>query len=111
MAPRRDRARRAQARCRPRSHAAERSPRTPIDAAVLRRHLDTAACPIPDLVIRTSGEERLSNFLLMAGGLQRTGLSSLLLADFTARDLREALEAMRARDRRSAADVAQERRL
>ncbi len=35
-----------------------------IDAEVVARHLETAHLPAPDLIIRTSGEQRLSNFLL-----------------------------------------------
>jgi undecaprenyl diphosphate synthase len=35
-----------------------------IDEATVARHLDTADLPDPDLIIRTSGEKRLSNFLL-----------------------------------------------
>ncbi len=53
-----------------------------IDMDSFARFLDAPDIPDPDLIIRTSGEQRLSNFLALAIGLQRAGLCSDLLAGF-----------------------------
>ena len=63
-------------------------------------HLDTAAFPDPDLLIRTGGEERISNYLLWQAAYAELFFSSVYWPDFGREALREALEAYRARDRR-----------
>ncbi|MCB1382403.1 MAG: isoprenyl transferase [Notoacmeibacter sp.] len=63
-------------------------------------HLDTAGIPDPDLVIRTSGELRLSNFLLWQAAYAEFVFPDCYWPDFDARMLREALEDFGKRDRR-----------
>ena len=63
-------------------------------------HLDTAAFPDPDLLIRTGGEERISNYLLWQAAYAELFFSSVYWPDFGREPLREALEAYTARERR-----------
>ncbi|MAW86526.1 MAG: di-trans,poly-cis-decaprenylcistransferase [Phyllobacteriaceae bacterium] len=63
-------------------------------------HLDTAGIPDPDLVIRTSGELRLSNFMLWQAAYAEFLFPDCYWPDFSERHLREAVEAFAARDRR-----------
>ena len=67
-----------------------------IDAGALDQALDTRGIPDPDLVIRTSGEERLSNFLLW----QAAYAELLFVPDFTRDHFHAALETYARRDRR-----------
>ncbi|MDX2289508.1 MAG: isoprenyl transferase [Hyphomicrobiaceae bacterium] len=69
-----------------------------IDA--LGRVLDTGNIPDPDLLIRTSGEQRLSNFLLWQAAYTELVFVDTLWPDFDREDLEEAIAAFRARDRR-----------
>ncbi|MEM1131384.1 MAG: polyprenyl diphosphate synthase [Pseudomonadota bacterium] len=62
--------------------------------------LDTAALPPLDLIIRTSGERRLSNFLLWQSAYAELYFTDTLWPDFTPEHLREALKDFRSRDRR-----------
>jgi undecaprenyl diphosphate synthase len=62
--------------------------------------LDTAAMPDPDLVIRTSGEQRLSNFLLWQTAYSELVFLPCYWPDFDRRRLVEAIEIYSARDRR-----------
>lgn len=62
--------------------------------------LDTGGQPDPDLLIRTSGEQRLSNFLLYQAAYSELYFSPVLWPDFDAAALREALAAYAARERR-----------
>lgn len=62
--------------------------------------LDTAGLPDPDLMIRTSGEMRLSNFLLWQLAYAELYVTPVLWPDFRAKDLREAITEYQARDRR-----------
>lgn len=62
--------------------------------------LDTAAMPDPDLVIRTSGEQRLSNFLLWQTAYSELVFMPCYWPDFDRRKLVEAIEIFSARDRR-----------
>ena len=78
--PQRDRARGPQDRRRGRRRACS-SP-TAIDEAAISAHLDTAAIPDPDLIIRTGGEMRLSNFLLWQAAYAELVLPAALLARF-----------------------------
>lgn len=71
-----------------------------IDAAVLASALDTAHFPDPDLVVRTSGEERLSNFLLWQSAYAELYFSPVAWPDFDACHLHQALQAYAARQRR-----------
>ncbi|MFA6959511.1 MAG: isoprenyl transferase [Opitutaceae bacterium] len=64
------------------------------------RHLYTADLPDPDLVIRTSGEFRVSNFLLMQAAYSEFVFTPVLWPDFTKADLVAAVEAYSKRERR-----------
>lgn len=63
-------------------------------------HLDTAALPPLDLLIRTSGEQRLSNFMLWQAAYAELYFTDMLWPDFDGRALGQALDAFRMRDRR-----------
>ncbi|MFW5883411.1 MAG: isoprenyl transferase [Verrucomicrobiota bacterium] len=71
-----------------------------LDWPTLARHLYTADLPDPDLVIRTSGESRLSNFLLLQSAYSELFFSPVYWPDFSAEHLREAIDTYRARERR-----------
>jgi undecaprenyl diphosphate synthase len=62
--------------------------------------LSTAGIPDPDLIIRTSGEQRLSNFLLWQASYSELVFSPVLWPDFGRDALLEAIDAYRVRDRR-----------
>ncbi len=64
------------------------------------RELYTAGMPDPDLIIRTSGEMRLSNFLLWQAAYAELYFSETLWPDFGPDDLEQALDAFRRRERR-----------
>ncbi len=64
------------------------------------RHLYTADIPDPDLVIRTSGEYRVSNFLLMQAAYAEFVYTPVLWPDFTKTDLAAAVEVYSKRERR-----------
>jgi undecaprenyl diphosphate synthase len=69
-------------------------------------HLSTADCPAPDLIIRTSGEQRLSNFLLWEAAYAEFVFQDVLWPDYGPADLAAALEEFRTRERRyGGADV------
>ena len=63
-------------------------------------YLDTADMPDPDLLIRTSGEERLSNFLLWQLAYSEFYFADVLWPDFNKAELVKAIEAYNSRDRR-----------
>ncbi|MBI4365802.1 MAG: di-trans,poly-cis-decaprenylcistransferase [Deltaproteobacteria bacterium] len=67
---------------------------------VISRHLDTAAFPDPDLFIRTSGEYRVSNYLLWQLAYTELYFTETLWPDFTEEGLREAIAAYARRVRR-----------
>ncbi len=71
-----------------------------VDEEVLRSHLYTSDCPDPDLLIRTSGEQRISNFLLWQCAYAELYMSPVLWPDFSRRHLYEAIMAYQNRDRR-----------
>ena len=71
-----------------------------IDEAVIERHLDTAGQPDPDLIIRPSGEQRISNFLLWQSAYSEYLFSDVLWPDFTPEHLEAALEEFSHRNRR-----------
>jgi len=63
-------------------------------------HLYTADLPDPDLVIRTSGETRVSNFLLLQGAYAEYVFTPVLWPDFTKAELESALAEYARRERR-----------
>ena len=71
-----------------------------IDAKVFASYLDTAGLPDPDLMIRTSGEQRISNFLLWQLAYSEFYFTPKYWPDFTPEDLEEALQSYAARERR-----------
>ncbi|MEI8234229.1 MAG: isoprenyl transferase [Verrucomicrobiota bacterium] len=71
-----------------------------IDADCVSRHLYTRAYPDPDLLIRTSGEMRLSNFLLWQLSYTEFYITQTLWPDFRKDDLLEAVRAYGKRNRR-----------
>jgi undecaprenyl diphosphate synthase len=71
-----------------------------IDEALISRLMWTADSPDPDLVIRTSGELRLSNFLLWSGAYAELMFMDLWWPDFNRDSLEKAIDAFRRRDRR-----------
>lgn len=71
-----------------------------IDEALFANHLSTAGIPDPDLVIRTSGEQRISNFLLWQAAYSELVFTEVYWPDFTKQHLREAIEEFHRRERR-----------
>ncbi|HJU90221.1 MAG TPA: isoprenyl transferase [Gemmatimonadaceae bacterium] len=71
-----------------------------IDEEAFQRKLYTDGCPDPDLLIRTSGEKRISNFLLWQLAYTELHISPVLWPDFSRRDLFEAILDFQSRDRR-----------
>lgn len=63
-------------------------------------YLVTAGIPDPDLIVRTSGESRLSNYLLWQGAYSELLFVDTLWPDFGKEDFRQALESYAKRDRR-----------
>lgn len=66
----------------------------------LKEYFYNPSIPDPDLIIRTSGEERLSNFLLMQSAYSELYFTQKLWPDFHKEDFREALENFAGRHRR-----------
>lgn len=71
-----------------------------VDEKFLYRYLETYNIPDPDLFIRTSGEFRLSNFLLMQMAYTELYFTPVLWPNFTKEDLYTALVKYQSRDRR-----------
>ena len=67
---------------------------------LIEKHLDTAKYPDPDLIIRTSGECRLSNFLLWQSAYSEMYFTDTLWPDFNKESFDEALKEYSSRDRR-----------
>jgi undecaprenyl diphosphate synthase len=71
-----------------------------IDEELISRHLYTAGVPDPDLIIRTAGEMRLSNFLLWQASYAEYYSTPTFWPDFDEVELQRALDAYTARERR-----------
>ena len=71
-----------------------------IDESLLENYLDTAGVPDPDLLIRTSGEQRLSNFLMWQLAYTEFYFTDVPWPDFHKEDLIKAIEKYNSRDRR-----------
>ncbi len=71
-----------------------------IDESVFAAHLQTGDIPDPDMILRTSGEQRLSNFLLWQAAYAEFVFVDTLWPDFSRRNLEEAICEFRRRERR-----------
>lgn len=71
-----------------------------LTAEILAQYLDTAELPDPDLLIRSSGEFRISNFLLWQLAYAEIYISEALWPDFGTEDLHQAIRAYQSRQRR-----------
>lgn len=80
--------------------AAGRLDPSQVDEAMVAAHLDTADLPDPDLLIRTSGEKRISNFLLWQIAYTEFVFLDVLWPDFGRQHLEAALDEFARRDRR-----------
>jgi undecaprenyl diphosphate synthase len=76
-----------------------------VDEECFARHLFTAELPDPDLLIRTSGEQRISNFLLWQSAYSEFVFTKTLWPDFTKGDLQQAIEEFCGRERRYGASL------
>jgi undecaprenyl diphosphate synthase len=76
-----------------------------VDEALFVRFLFTDGMPDPDLVIRTSGEQRISNFLLWQTAYSELVFTATLWPDFGKSDLEKALHDYHGRERRYGASV------
>lgn len=77
-----------------------------VDEETLPKYLDTCVLPDPDLVIRTSGEARISNFLLWQSAYSEYEFINTLWPDFTADEFRSVVGGFGTRERRFGAVVA-----
>ncbi len=75
-------------------------PAEQIDAQVISAHLDTAGLPDPDLIIRTAGEMRLSNFLLWQAAYAEYWCTDVYWPDFDSDRFKQALIEYGRRERR-----------
>lgn len=71
-----------------------------VDESLISRYLYTAGLPDPDLIIRTSGEMRLSNFLLWQAAYAEFYVTPVYWPDFNREELLKAIEAYSWRERR-----------
>lgn len=71
-----------------------------IDESTIADHLYTAGMPDPDLLVRTAGEMRISNYLLWQISYAELYVSDVLWPDFGVNDLHQAIRAFAARNRR-----------
>lgn len=71
-----------------------------IDEKIFSNHLYTCDCPDPDLLIRTSGEMRISNFLLWQISYAEFYVTEKLWPDFSEQDLKNAIEEYSRRERK-----------
>ena len=83
----------------PRSRRSRASPDA-IEEADIARHLYTAGQPDPDLLIRTSGELRISNFLLWQIAYSEIWVTDVLWPDFRRKHLLQAIVDFQKRERR-----------
>ena len=71
-----------------------------VDEAAVSAYLDTRQIPDPDLLIRTSGEQRMSNFLLWQSAYTELYFTDVLWPDFDKEELIKAIEQYNKRERR-----------
>lgn len=75
-------------------------PKIPVTEEMLEDYLDTKGIPAPDLLIRTSGEQRLSNFLCWQLAYSEFYFCDVHWPDFSKEELQKAVDAYNNRDRR-----------
>ena len=95
----RDEIRRAVGKIAHKVQAGELSPEM-ITEQVIEEHLDTAGIPAPDLLIRTCGEQRISNFLLWQNAYTEFYFTPVAWPDFAKEELEKAIAAYNQRDRK-----------
>lgn len=71
-----------------------------ITEELISNHLDSAGTPDPELIIRTSGELRTSNFLMWQSAYSEYYITDKLWPDFTIDDFKDAIKSYQQRDRR-----------
>lgn len=71
-----------------------------IDEETLEQYMDTRGIPDPDLLVRTSGEQRLSNFLLWQCAYTEFYFTDVLWPDFNEKELKKAVEYYSGRTRK-----------
>ncbi len=84
----------------PKPHSAAPVVPWDLDDASFAQYLDTAELPDPDLIVRTSGEKRISNFLLWQAAYAEFEFMDVLWPDFSEEHLVAAIENYHGRDRR-----------
>lgn len=72
----------------------------PLDEETFASYLATAGIPDPDLLIRTSGEQRISNYMLWQCAYTEFWYTSVLWPDFSTEDLQQAIDEFNKRERR-----------
>lgn len=78
----------------------ESDPREELTEAVLSSYMDTAGIPDPDMIIRTGGEFRISNFLLWECAYSEFYYTPVLWPDFSEKDIDDAVASYQGRERR-----------
>lgn len=73
---------------------------TPVNQEIFESFLSTAGIPDPDLLIRTSGEQRISNYLLWQAAYTEFYFTDVLWPDFSKTDFQKALDVFASRERR-----------
>ena len=71
-----------------------------IDCTTFAKHLQTKGIPDPDLLVRSSGEMRVSNFLLWQISYAELWVTNLCWPEFQIADLHQAIRDFASRDRR-----------
>jgi undecaprenyl diphosphate synthase len=71
-----------------------------VNSTLVSRYMFTSGVPDPDLIIRTSGELRVSNFLIWQGAYSEWYVTSVYWPDFNKEELQKALDTFAKRDRR-----------
>ena len=78
----------------------ETNPTEELTEEILSAHMDMAGIPDPDMIIRTGGEYRISNFLLWECAYSEFYFTPVLWPDFSEKDIDEAVASYQGRERR-----------